>query len=313
MISVNPKHVFYGYVKKVENMVIHGKDLIILANGTPLAASKSCTIDIDVEAIKVSDATDGQWEHNIAGRKSWDVTTNHLVLSSHLVDDTIVAKAFAHDGISIPFNSFVSTKGGTVSFGGRGLNVVRFRTHAPYIPNANVVNYDTYGDDATGAEEEAERLDDWLNNTYADLDDHYPIAIVSYDAFGMFGFLRNTIESTLSVDMSVVPLERSRGALVVIGCYDWDAGMMCYVPPIDVSGSSAQTKMHLYGGVPATDHAVKDMLQKAGQQFDLRWQTEGMVFDTMHGKALCKQAKITATKGNLIAGSFKWVGNGKLE
>ena len=294
-------------------MVIHGKDLIILANGTPLAASKSCTIDMDVEAIKVSDANDGQWEHNIAGRKSWNITTNHLVMSPHLVDDTIVAAAFAHDGIRTPVNSFVSTKGGTVSFGGRGLNLVRFRTTAPYVPNANVVNYDTYGDNATGAEEEAERLDDWLNNTYADLEDHYPIAIVSYDAFGMFGFLRNTIESTLSVDMSVVPLERSRGALVVIGCYDWDAGMMCYVPPVDGSGSSAQTKMNLYGGVPATDHAIKDMLQKAGQQFDLRWQTEGMAFDTMHGKALCKQAKITATKGNLIAGSFKWVGNGKLE
>lgn len=60
-------------------MIIHGGNLIIKRGGIALAMSKSCTIDVQAEIIKVSDATDGQWEHTISGRKSWSVSTNHLV------------------------------------------------------------------------------------------------------------------------------------------------------------------------------------------------------------------------------------------
>lgn len=59
-----------------------GQHLIVSANGTALAASKSCSIDVTAAAIPVSSPDDGEWEHNIAGRMAWKVTTSHLIPSS---------------------------------------------------------------------------------------------------------------------------------------------------------------------------------------------------------------------------------------
>ena len=60
-------------------MIIHGKDIIIKADGEVIAAAKSCELDISAEVIKTASPTDGQWQHGIAGRKSWRATCNHLV------------------------------------------------------------------------------------------------------------------------------------------------------------------------------------------------------------------------------------------
>ena len=60
-------------------MIIHGKDIIIKADGIAIAAAKSCELDISAEVIKTASPTDGQWQHGIAGRKSWRATCNHLV------------------------------------------------------------------------------------------------------------------------------------------------------------------------------------------------------------------------------------------
>ena len=62
-------------------MVLHGKDLIVLADGVAIAMSKSCDINIEADIIPTSSPTDGDWEHSISGRKSWKVTTNHLLRS----------------------------------------------------------------------------------------------------------------------------------------------------------------------------------------------------------------------------------------
>lgn len=60
-------------------MILQGKNLIVKANGEVIAAAKSCTLNIECDLIKVSSPTDGQWEHIIAGMKSWSVSTTHLL------------------------------------------------------------------------------------------------------------------------------------------------------------------------------------------------------------------------------------------
>jgi len=60
-------------------MILHGENLIIKIDGTAIAAAKSCAVQIDCEQTKVSSPTDGEWEHYKPGRKSWSVTTSHLV------------------------------------------------------------------------------------------------------------------------------------------------------------------------------------------------------------------------------------------
>lgn len=60
-------------------MIIHGKDIIIKADGEAIAAAKSCELDVSADIIKTASPTDGQWQHGIAGRKSWRATCSHLV------------------------------------------------------------------------------------------------------------------------------------------------------------------------------------------------------------------------------------------
>ncbi len=62
-------------------MILHGENLIIMADGVALAASKSCTINVKANTLDVSSDNDGDWEHHIPGRKSWDVSTSHLFVT----------------------------------------------------------------------------------------------------------------------------------------------------------------------------------------------------------------------------------------
>ena len=61
--------------------IIHGRQLIVKQNNTAIAVQKSCDIDVRCAAIPVSSSTQGQWENNIAGCKSWSMTCNTLVTS----------------------------------------------------------------------------------------------------------------------------------------------------------------------------------------------------------------------------------------
>ena len=62
-------------------MILNGNNLILTVGGVPLAASKSCKVEINAKLIEVASPSDGQWEHNIAGRKSWSISADHLVQS----------------------------------------------------------------------------------------------------------------------------------------------------------------------------------------------------------------------------------------
>ena len=60
-------------------MILKGQNVILKMGGVAIAAAKSCSVDVDVDIIKVSSPTDGAWEHSIAGRKSWKASCSHLV------------------------------------------------------------------------------------------------------------------------------------------------------------------------------------------------------------------------------------------
>lgn len=66
-------------IRKEDNMILKGQNVILKMGGVAIAAAKSCSVDVDVDMIKVSSPTDGAWEHSIAGRKSWKASCSHLV------------------------------------------------------------------------------------------------------------------------------------------------------------------------------------------------------------------------------------------
>lgn len=61
-------------------MIIHGKDIIIMAGGTAIAAARSCDIQVQTDLLEVLSSTTGKARTFIPGRYTWQVTTNHLII-----------------------------------------------------------------------------------------------------------------------------------------------------------------------------------------------------------------------------------------
>ena len=93
-------------------MILKGGDLIIKVGGTALAASKSCTVKITAKKIETSSPSDGDWEHSIPGRKSWKVSTNHLVMSvaqcAAMVGTQVSLEVNLRGNVGKAFNGFVN-------------------------------------------------------------------------------------------------------------------------------------------------------------------------------------------------------------
>ena len=239
-------------------MILQGKNLIISANGSVLAAAKSCTLNVECEKIKVSSPTDGQWEHVIAGMKSWSVSTSHLLESVSSYAYKVTAFAQANDGITVPRASFIN----------------------------NISTVDM-------------------------------CALVSYDAIGMTDDLKAAIANKFHVDMSQVPNGNYRGALIVIGNKE-DVndipGIVMFKKDNDGFGGSVHAELLFDNNYrPITATPLKNCVARVGQIFTISVQVDGLGSDRLSGTALCNTFQVTATKGNLMQGSFKFTGSGSLQ
>lgn len=62
---------------------MNGNNIIVYqqngAEWVPVAATKSDRLQVGVDTIEIASADDQEWTHRIAGRKSWQLTTNWLV------------------------------------------------------------------------------------------------------------------------------------------------------------------------------------------------------------------------------------------
>lgn len=63
-------------------MAVLGNNIIVFMNGQAIAGTKSDEIQVDSETIEIASATDQEWVHLIAGRKSWSLTVGWLVLAN---------------------------------------------------------------------------------------------------------------------------------------------------------------------------------------------------------------------------------------
>lgn len=59
--------------------MIHGENLILAINGTPLAASKSCSLSKSSSFIEVASPTDGSWESFVPAKKGWSMSSDCLL------------------------------------------------------------------------------------------------------------------------------------------------------------------------------------------------------------------------------------------
>ena len=59
--------------------MIHGENLILSINGSPLAASKSCSLSKSSSFIEVAPPTAGDWEAFVPSKKAWSMSSDCLL------------------------------------------------------------------------------------------------------------------------------------------------------------------------------------------------------------------------------------------
>ena len=57
-----------------------GKNIIVKADDQVICGTKANSIQCGCETIEIASAEDGAWVHRIAGRKSWSVTVDFLLV-----------------------------------------------------------------------------------------------------------------------------------------------------------------------------------------------------------------------------------------
>lgn len=283
--------------------MLQGKNLMILVNGSVIAGSKSCTVDVDADSLKVASPTDGEWEHILPGRKSWSISTNHLMPSVLGPKPLISGYSPSWINISDPVQVRV---GGTIrNFAvDRGLTIFAIRkTSAGYIITKEET-YDTGFDDASVTD-----MIEYLSEEYLS-DPLVARVIVSHDYWAIPASLATAISQTLHVP-DVPTLTARHGAIAIIGGLQQTTKGICIFA--DGHEGAARASAYLEGDVVQTVETVlKNAVARVGQMMTIRVQVDGYGDDYLTGTALCRSFSALGTNGNLLTGSFKFQGSGPL-
>lgn len=60
--------------------MLKGNEIIVYWDGYPIAGTRANEITSGCETIEIASATSGSWREFIAGRKSWSITVNWLMI-----------------------------------------------------------------------------------------------------------------------------------------------------------------------------------------------------------------------------------------
>jgi len=281
-------------------MIIQGKDLIVTANGSVIAAAKSCSLKVQSDTLEVSSPTQGKYRTFIPERMSWSVNTNHLLLLDERHDGHIVARSQLSQRVfPITGVSSVTAGGESVNVTSRGLSLITLSATAPYAPT-DVETFDTWND-ATVCETLTTRLAGITAGLYA---------LVSYDAYGTTEALRTAIGTAFSVDASPIPLTlMNNNALTIIGGPAVGTGAIC----LNVGGRIAETQLYLNKGATLLATPLRDNVGRVGQVYTLEMSLSGFPADRVTGQAICTEYSVQGAKGTLVQGGFSWQGSGTLE
>ena len=281
--------------------MLNGKDLIIECDGKPLAAAKSCSIEVNAETIQVSDIVHGGWEHYRAGRKSWKISTGHLVARYGILqlgyDDT-------NSQVSMSY-SYLATPTPTVN-----------PTTYEYLwmierTTGNILTLDNYDfTEEAGYASFHERVIQCLSIP----GDYVMVATINHWSVLSAQQIQE-IASSFHVDSAALPSTGDTDVIVNV-VYDRKqdhAGMaeVFTVGDGDQSADIAVSGAGLEDGDDATP--IKSGAANVGMSFTLKVKRVDNPLDTLTGTAICSKFKVTGSVGALSQGSFEFVGNSALE
>lgn len=277
-------------------MVLHGRNLIVSANGKAIAAAKSCVIDIQTKEVEVTGPYSGRWEEYRAGRMTWKVNTSGLVGTNGEQTMTVMSHAKVADG-------YVSDGVDTWYGETYGFQIMTF-----VIAN-DILDYEdgfTWDLVHPSSDHFGDAVHDYLDG-YPPRD--YPTAIC-INANEPISDLEvwEVIKQAFNISFSN-PLTSAVTSFALMSTPEsGSAWQMSY--------SGGEVKVVRYIGEGGSFYTVADVLkesiQRAGQQVTLTVEVSDSqgVSQVLSGTALCRRFQVTGTLGNLAQGNFEFLGNG---
>ena len=62
-------------------VILHGAEIKVYMNGSAVALSKSCDIEVSCDTEEVASPTSSDWREFLAGRKDWNINVSVLLSS----------------------------------------------------------------------------------------------------------------------------------------------------------------------------------------------------------------------------------------
>lgn len=282
--------------------MLQGRNLIIAINGSTIAGAKSCSVDVQADTIKVSSPTDGEWEHIIAGRKSWQVQTSHLMPNAMQRYPVIEAgtKAWNEDGT----RAIVTAAGRQFNVTAtKGITLMILRIVNGQWQNVWQSTYDT---------EDADELDDLINDIDYYGEGNDVRVLTGVDFFTINSALRTKIASALNIPIANIPIVSGHGTFTAIGSMKTGThGICCYAQ--GQVGAAHCKAYYIDNSIISIANLLKTYIGKVGTEVTLRMQIDGNGMDYVTGQAIVTAFKAQGAVGNLLQGSFTFKGNGPLQ
>ena len=287
---------------------IKGDNLIISLNGTALAAAKTCTINVKGGQLPIATPNSGQWDEYIPAKKGWSISTGQFLLPGGYTN-IVTAYSAGFDGANQQYVT-VTTLHGIFRANARGMYIVTSTNGTTF--NSNV--FDTYASE--NYESACNAIATIINNL--DMSSYEIVAIVTCDAFAMNDALKLAIHAKFNVPVADIATGKNRDALAIIGGKNIMQSVIAYTPGIlshsVTYGGTATTTLFLdRNGSDVRTTPLKNSIAMINQKVRLSVRIDGLPFDVVEGYAICKEFKVTGSKGNILNGSFEFLGTGPLE
>lgn len=287
-------------------------------------ASKSCTLSVSAKSIVKTSPTSGDWEEVLSGKKSWSLTTNHLVKAATAEAPTHV---FNHAEIEVT-NSMNS--GWHVVGNGMNEMAVYVTDESGIAEGIHLMEMSQYGqyvrttlfdkDGKYGSTQDA--LLNYLNGgsmgTGTDahtIGNDTVIILMTVGEFRMNSDICSLLSTTYHAAMPCMEIGKSPAygnptydttPLIVVGGKSLTYGY------VGISSISNDILFNLINGnVPVQADGIPGHIKMVGKKVAVRMKDEHG--SEWVGQAIVKQFKVTGTKGNLMAGSFSFTGNSELQ
>lgn len=287
--------------------LIKGDNLIISLNGTALVAAKTCTINVKGGQLPIATPNSGQWDEYIPAKKGWSISTGQFLLPGGY-NNIVTAYSAGFDGNNGQYVT-VTTLHGIFRANTRGMYIVTSTNGTTF--NSNV--FDSYA---------AKDYDSYCNGIATIINDldlslYKIVAIVTCDAFAMNDTLKLSIHAKFNVPVADIATGKTRDALAIIGGSDVLQSVIAYTPQIvshslAYGGTAATTLFLDRNGLDVRTTPLKNSIAMVNQKVRLSVRVDGLPFDVVEGYAICKEFKVTGSKGNILNGSFEFLGTGPL-